>query len=133
MANFPLSAAIISTVLYVESTITVTIENQSSAIIKEIYISERGHIYEFGSVLPNEKLVKEFHFQSEGSVRYSFIKNGSKFEGLLIGYVSGGFGADAKILITKSGEVKIHEKIYQGIRVRPQNRGPDTDKLSRSI
>ncbi len=111
LANIPVATAIISTVIYMESAITVTIENQSSTIIEEISISEHGHIYEFGSVLPNERLEKKFHFQSEGSVHYSFKRNGSKFEGIFIGYVSGGFGADVKMLITKSGAVKINGKI----------------------
>ena len=110
-SNFPVAAAIFSAAYYVASFSTVVIENQSNTQIEDIYLSERGHVYKIGSVLPNEKLEKKYHFQSEGSVYYSFTKNGIKYEGILFGYVTSGKGNSVKMLITKSGEVEINEKI----------------------
>jgi len=110
LANFPVAAVIISAALYVASVSTVIIKNQSSSKIENIYLSEQGHVYEAGSVLANEKIERKFHFQSEGSIRYSFTRNDIKYEGIMFGYVTGGMGSSSKMLITKRGKVKIDEK-----------------------
>jgi len=109
LANFPVAAAIICVVIYLESFHTVIIENQSSSIIEDISLSERGRSYQLGPVLPKEKYKKNIIFKYEGSVRYSFRKNGVKYEGIMFGYTTGGFGATATMIIPESGEVKVIE------------------------
>ncbi len=109
--NFPFAAGVIVTVFYVLSFSTVIIENQSSTEIENIFLSERGHIYEFGSVMPNEVIEKKFRFKSEGSINYSYKRNGIKYEGIMIGYVTSEMGESASMVISESGEVNINEKI----------------------
>ncbi|SHE21945.1 hypothetical protein [methanotrophic endosymbiont of Bathymodiolus puteoserpentis (Logatchev)] len=111
LANIPVAVTIVSTVRYVVSASTVVFENQSSTKVEDIYLSEREHVYEIGSVLPNQTLEKGFHFQSEGAVSYSFTRNGNKYRGIMFGYVTGGMGSSAKMIITKSGKVEINEKV----------------------
>ncbi len=111
LANFPVVAVIISIVFYLISLSSVQFENQSSTKTGEILLSEKGHVYKIGSLLPNETLEKKIQFQSEGSVRYSFTRNKIKYEGIMFGYITGGHGSSATLKITKSGEVKINETI----------------------
>jgi hypothetical protein len=111
LVNFPVAATIIGTVRYVTSISTVIIENQSSIKVEDFLLSEQGHVYDIGSVLPNGKLEKKFHFKSEGSVHYSFTRGGAKYEGVMFGYVTGGMGNTSIMVITESGKVKVDEKI----------------------
>jgi hypothetical protein len=111
VSNFPVAVAIFSAVFYVISISTVTIENRTKIKIESLVLSERGHVYNVGVVLPNETLEKNYRFQSEGAVHYSFMRDQNKYEGIMFGYVTGGFGSKATMLITKTGEVKIDQKI----------------------
>ncbi len=111
VSNFPVAVAIFSAVFYVISISTVTIENRTKIKIESLVLSERGHIYNVGVVLPNETLEKNYRFQSEGAIHYSFMRDQNKYEGIMFGYVTGGFGSKSTMLITKTGEVKIDQKI----------------------
>ena len=111
VSNFPVAVAIFGAVIYVISISTVTIENRTKTKIKELVLSERNHVYNIGIVLPNEKLEKNYRFQSEGAVHYSFIRDQNKYEGIMFGYVTGGIGSEAIMLVTESGEVNIDQKI----------------------
>ena len=111
VSNFPVAVAIFSTVFYMISISTVTIENRMKIKIESLVLSERGHVYNIGAVLPNETLEKNYRFQSEGAVHYSFTRGKKKYGGIMFGYVTGGVGSKAKMLITKTGEVKIEQKI----------------------
>lgn len=110
LANFPAAATILSAVLYKESASSVTVVNNSEYKIEDIYLSDRVHRYEIGSLSPHELLVNEIHFKSEGSVGYSYTSNGIKYKGTLFGYVTGGLAVSANMVITESGEVEIIEK-----------------------
>jgi len=109
IANFPAAATIISAVMYEESASSVTVVNNSEYIVEDIYLSDRIHQYEIGSVLPNEILNKQIHFKSEGSVRYFFQSNGVKYKGTIFGDVTDGLGVSGEIVIDESGEVKVFE------------------------
>lgn len=104
-------STIISTVFYVNSGSIVIIENQSTTKIENILLTERDHVYEFGSLLPNTEIEKKLHFQSEGTVRYSFTRDNEKHEGIIFGYVTGGVGNTAVMIVTESGKIIINQKI----------------------
>ena len=111
LSNFPVYSAIMGAAIYVVGTSTVIIENQSTISIKKVILSVQGNIFNIGSVLPNEKIKKNIHFQSEGAVHYSFTREKDKYEGVMFGYVTGGMGNTAIMVITESGKVRIDEKI----------------------
>ncbi len=111
LSNFPVYAVIMGTVIYVAGISTVIIENQSTTSIKKVILSVQGNIFNLGSVLPNEQIKKNIHFQSEGAVHYSFTREKDKYEGVMFGYVTGGMGNTAIMVITESGKVRIDEKI----------------------
>jgi heme/copper-type cytochrome/quinol oxidase subunit 2 len=110
LINFPVSIAIISTVLYILGVSTVTIENQSNTKIENMFLSERGHLYTIDSVLPTKTIQKKITFQSEGPVHYSFTRGKTKDEGILLDYVSRGMGNSVVMVVTDQGRVQISEK-----------------------
>ena len=59
---------------------------------------------------PNNDIKKKYHFEHEGSVKYSFSMNNKIREGIMFGYVTGGTGHTAVMVRAENGKINVEEK-----------------------
>lgn len=109
LMNFPVAHGIIRSVSYIQNTSVVRIKNQTNTAIESLSLIERGKVYKIGVLGPLQMLEREFHFLSEGSIQYRFFRKKSKVEGILIPYVTQGFGRNSELTITDANEVVIND------------------------
>jgi len=89
------------------STSVVTVINNSSFEITKLVLREREQSYFLPPVGSGQKIIWNYHFKFEGSIFYSLSLNGSTNEGVIFGYVTGGMGKNATIMIKKDGLIEI--------------------------
>lgn len=70
-------------------------------------LTERDQSYPFPSIAPGQEVTEHFHFKYEGSVSYKLSLNGSVTKGVMFGYVTGGMGENATMVIGGDGTVEI--------------------------
>lgn len=105
--NFPAAVLAIYSVNYVNGTSVATVINNSSFVVKDLVLSERDQSYAFPPIAPGQEVKKYFHFKYEGSVDYSLSLNGFIQKGGMFGYVTGGMGDRATMVIKKNGIIEI--------------------------
>ncbi len=105
--NIPISIGIsilFSSLVY---TSTAVFENQSDIVIKDICLSSPKQSYKFGDVSPNKTVEKKYRFHTSMAVKYSFTRNGIKYEDRMFIFDAFYIGKKVKLTITKSGEIII--------------------------
>ena len=108
LLNFPAMALALSSAEYIISTSTATVINNSSFEVTDMVLREiSGQSYPFPSIAPGQEVTKDFHFKYEGSVDYELSLNGSVKTGIMFGYVTGGVGEVATMVITSDNVVEI--------------------------
>jgi hypothetical protein len=107
LSNFPAAVLAIYSADYVNGTSVATVINNSSFEAKDLVLSERDQSYSFPPISPGQKVTKYFHFKYEGSVYYRLSLNGSIQKGVMFGYVTGGMGDRAAMVIKKDETVEI--------------------------
>lgn len=105
--NFPAALLAIYSADYVNGTSVATVINNSSFEAKDLTLSERDQSYSLSPIAPGQEVIKYFHFKHEGSVDYRLSLNGSIQKGVMFGYVTGGMGDRATMVIKKDGTVEI--------------------------
>jgi len=105
--NFPAAALAVYSADYILSTSIVTVENNSAFGVTGFVLIEKDTTYYVPNIYPGRKISKDFHFKYEGSVHYRLSLNGTKKEGIVFAYVTGGLGEKATMNITKDGSVEI--------------------------
>jgi len=68
---------------------------------------EREHSYPFPPIAPGQEVTEHYHFKYEGSVDYKLSLNGTVKTGIMFGYVTGGMGENATMVINSDGAVEI--------------------------
>lgn len=107
LLNFPAAALAIYSAEYISSTNTATVINNSSFEVADMVLRERDRSYPFPPIAPGQEVTEEIHFKYEGSVDYKLSLNGSVKTGIMFGYVTGGMGESATMVITTDGAVEI--------------------------
>lgn len=108
--NFPLAAMALYAAEYLMGTSTLSIKNDSPYAITDVFLKERDLTYRFPNIPSNEEATQTFHFKYEGSVEFGLTLNGNEKHGILFGYVTGGMGANATMIIDKKGNIEIVEQ-----------------------
>jgi len=105
--NFPAAVLALYSAHYIISTSTATVINNSSFEVSDMVLIERDQSYSFPPIAPGQQVTEDFHFKYEGQVEYKLSLNGSVKTGILFGYVTGGAGTSASMVITSEGAVEI--------------------------
>jgi hypothetical protein len=105
--NFPAAVLAIYSADYVKGTSVATVINNSSFEAKDLVLSERDQTYLFPPITPGQEVIKYFHFKHEGSVEYRLSLIGSIQKGVMFGYVTGGMGDRATMVIKRDGTIEI--------------------------
>lgn len=105
--NFPAAVLAIYSAEYVKGTSVATVINNASFEVKDLVLIERDQTYLFPPIAPGQKVKKYYHFKYEGSVYYRLSMNGTIQKGAMYGYVTGGMGDRATMVIKKDGTVEI--------------------------
>ena len=109
LSNFPVAAAIIYHVTYIQSTYYVVINNNSAYEITDIVVTAKNQ-HMLNNITPMSVSRYALHFDHEGAVNYSMIFNHVKHTGVLFGYVTWDHGHTAVMEVTHSGSIKIKEQ-----------------------
>ncbi len=105
-SNFPAAFLILQLVFSKIGESTLICENNSSKAVSElIVISIDQNEISLGSIKPNTTKTFRFRIKSEGSVEYKVIIDKEVSKGRLFGYVTGGMGANAKLVIHSTGHI----------------------------
>jgi hypothetical protein len=104
--NFPVAALALYSAEYIISTSTAIVINNSPFEITDLVISEREQSYPFPPIAAGQEVIEYFHFKYEGSVNYKLSLNGSVKTGVMFGYVTGGMGESATMVISSNGAVE---------------------------
>ncbi len=107
LLNFPVEALALYSAVYITSTNTATVINNSSYEVTDMVLSERDQSYSLPPIMPGQEITEHFHFKYEGAVEYRLSINGSVKTGIMFGYVTGGMGESATMVITSDGAVEI--------------------------
>ena len=105
--NFPAAALALYSVANIISTSTATVINDSSFEVTDMVLTERDLSYPLPSIASGQKITEHFHFKYEGAVGYELSLNGSVKKGVMFGYVTGGMGENATMVIGSDGTVEI--------------------------
>ncbi|MCP4254413.1 MAG: hypothetical protein GY775_13600 [Candidatus Scalindua sp.] len=105
--NFPAAALALYSAEYIITTSTATVINNSSFEVIDMVLIEREQSYPFPPIAPGQEVIEHFHFKYEGSVDYKLSLNGSVKTGVMFGYVTGGMGDNATMVINSEGAVEI--------------------------
>lgn len=105
--NFPAAGLALFSAEYIINTSTATVINNSTFKITDMVLSEREKFYRFPPIAPGQEVIEHFHFKYEGSVDYKLSLNGSVKTGVMFGYVTGGMGESATMVINSDGIVVI--------------------------
>ncbi len=105
--NFPVAALALYSAEYIISTNTAAVINNSSYEVTDMVLSEREQSYPFPPITPGQEVIEHFHFKYEGAVDYKLSINGAVKTGVMFGYVTGGIGESATMVITSDGTVEI--------------------------
>jgi len=105
--NFPAAGLALYSAENIISTSTVTVINKSAFEVTDMVLRERDISYRFPRIMSGQEVTEYFHFKYEGSVDYKLSLNGSVKEGIMLGYVTGGMGESATMVITSDGAIEI--------------------------
>lgn len=111
IANFPAAGGLTFAASYILSTYTVIVDNRSGGSIENLSLHGPTGDYDFGTVPPNSRREKGFHFTGEGFVTYSAIIVGKSQSGQMFGYItSGPSGCTAVMSISEDATVHVEER-----------------------
>ncbi len=101
LANFPVAAVIIWSVLAIESTYYLTIKNNSTVLLSEVHFFGQGYDLNIGKIPPGEKLKLKLHPAVSGES--SLILHGNcgnnSFTNIVEGYFEAGNGGKAVVTV----------------------------------
>ena len=107
LANFPVAAGIVWSVIAIESTYHLTIKNNSTVSLSAVHFFGQGYDLNIGKIPPGEKLKLKLHPAVTGEsslVLYGNCGNNS-FTNIVEGYYEAGYGG--KAVVTVEGNQKI--------------------------
>lgn len=110
LANFPVAAAIVLTVIHLETTFFITARNLSNKTMHTFKLTAPGVDVELGPIKPGQKKKTSFQFDGDGTLRFSAVQDERQIEGTVEDYVTNGMGGRKIIEIHDGGQYAILDK-----------------------
>ncbi len=110
LANFPVAAAIVLTVIHLETTFFVTARNLSNKTMHTFKLTAPGVDVELGPIKPGQKKKTSFQVHADGTLRFSAVQDDRQIEGTVEGYVTNGMGGRKIIEIRDGGQYAVLDK-----------------------
>lgn len=109
LANFPVAAAIVWSVLVIQSTYHLTIKNNSAVALRGVHFLGNGYDLDLGEILPSEKLKLKLRPQVLGES--SLILRGrcgnDSFTNVVEGYYEPGGGGNAVVTVSADRKISV--------------------------
>ena len=103
LLNFPAAFLCASTALRIYTTYYVTVSNQTATTVNNFAVYVDGRPNELGPISPGRSAEFSFVPRSDGQVTYTMTSAGQQSAGMVIGYVTPGFGSSHTVRITPTG------------------------------
>ncbi|MFO0388710.1 MAG: hypothetical protein ACK502_03195 [Alphaproteobacteria bacterium] len=108
LINFPLALGIIACADYLLSRYVVNIVNHSPHNVEKLeFIDPAGNVDAIEKIPAGASIQTSHHFIGESSIEYNMVLDSAASSGMLIGYVSGGMGGSASMVIEADGKVSV--------------------------
>ncbi len=111
IANFPVAAFYLSSVIDISTRYTVRVHNDSEHPIESFMILGPGIQTEIGPIPSGKNVVQHNHPTSDGSLRFTARQHELNFDGELEGYVCNGLGGDKTVRIKEKGNFLIKNNL----------------------
>ena len=120
LLNVPVAAAIVASVIYIETQYVVTVINDSSAEVHSFVVSGGGVTIDIGTIAPGSEVRRAFIIKHDGELKGQGMQGGRPIEGIIEGYVTNGLGGNKLVRIQSDGTL--------GVADRENRRHPTGDR-----
>jgi hypothetical protein len=107
LINFPVAGAIIHTVIDVETSYYLTIQNHADASLSDIHIFGGGCNLKLRSVPPKTKSITKIYFSKDDSLTLEAKLGSASITNIVEGYVTSGLGGVAIVSVEADGQVTV--------------------------
>jgi hypothetical protein len=112
LANFPAAAGILVAAVWVATTYTVHVQNQSGKAASHCRLSGGGVEMDLGTLPPGKSATRRLQFSEDGALLLQAHLGDRALEGSIESYVTGGLGGDTTVTIGPSDSIEVHRNNY---------------------
>jgi hypothetical protein len=108
LANFPAAAGILIAAVWVATTYTVHVQNQSGNTVSHCRLTGGGVQIDFGTLPPGKSAIRRLQFSDDGALLLHAHLGDRALEGSVESDVTGGLGGDTTVTIGPGGSIEVH-------------------------
>ena len=110
LLNFAVAAAMVASVIYIETRYIVTVVNHSSVEVRSFVVSGGGVTIDVGTLAPGSEARRVFFIEHDGVLKGEGMQDGRRVEGIIEGYVTNSMGGNKLVKITPDGTLDVTDK-----------------------